>query len=222
MIPKGPFHPKPHCDSILKGYVPLRGQWGVGSAAWRSCGCSIPGGTQGWFGWGFGQPELLGGHHGRGLELDDFKGPLQHKPFHGSMIGSMKHNNLAFLQSSVFCAGNCWLKLILFHISSTTPLPWPQPAALVWRLEKPLAMAAPCCTHATTVKHCSFSHRHNWQRLPFFFFFGLFSFLLPFDIPVDCRTNLMIMSLQRPLWRWHSNCDVKLMGVTVPECQKGG
>ena len=32
----------------------------LAQAAQRSCGCSIPGGAQGWDGWGPGQPELVG------------------------------------------------------------------------------------------------------------------------------------------------------------------
>jgi len=66
----------------------LRGQWGSGTAAQRSCGCSIPGGVQGQVGWGPGQPELVGGNssHSRGLELGGLQGPFQSKPFYDCMI----------------------------------------------------------------------------------------------------------------------------------------
>jgi len=46
-------------------------------AAWRGCGCSIPGGVQGQAGWGPGQPGLVpdlkagGPACGGGLEPDD-------------------------------------------------------------------------------------------------------------------------------------------------------
>jgi len=44
---------------------------------------SLPGSIQGQAGWGFEQPGLVGGvpAYGRGLELGDFKGPFQTKPF---------------------------------------------------------------------------------------------------------------------------------------------
>jgi len=43
---------------------------------------------QGQAGWGFEQPRLEGGvfAYSRGLELDDLKGPFQHKPVYDSMI----------------------------------------------------------------------------------------------------------------------------------------
>ena len=39
----------------------LRGRYGPGTAACRSCGCPIPGGAQGQVGWGPGQSDLVGG-----------------------------------------------------------------------------------------------------------------------------------------------------------------
>ena len=55
-------------DQMLGENYLLRG---TGTAAQRSCGCPIHGSTQGWAGWGPGQPELVGGSpaHSRGLEL---------------------------------------------------------------------------------------------------------------------------------------------------------
>jgi len=47
-----------------------------------------PVGIQGQTGWGYEQPALKGGvlAYSWGLELDDFKGPFQPKPFCDSMI----------------------------------------------------------------------------------------------------------------------------------------
>jgi len=46
-------------DYILGGNSLLRGRWGAGTAAQRSCGCPIPGGAQGQVGWDPGQPDLV-------------------------------------------------------------------------------------------------------------------------------------------------------------------
>jgi len=53
----------------------------------RSCGSSIPGGTQGQVGWGPGQPELLNGSpaHSMGLRLGGLRDSFQPKPFCDSM-----------------------------------------------------------------------------------------------------------------------------------------
>ena len=61
----------------------LRGWWGAGTAAQRSCGCPIPGGTQDQIGWGPGQPDPVNcnPYHDRGLELNDLWGPFQSKIF---------------------------------------------------------------------------------------------------------------------------------------------
>ena len=50
-------------------------QWG--------CGRPLPGSIRGQAGWGSEQPGLEGAvpAYSRGLELDDFKGPFQPKPF---------------------------------------------------------------------------------------------------------------------------------------------
>ena len=58
---------KGNFDQMLGGNCLLRVWWGAGTAAQRSCGCPIPGGTEGQVGWGPGQPELVGGSpaHGR-------------------------------------------------------------------------------------------------------------------------------------------------------------
>ena len=52
------------------------------------CGCPIPAGIEGQAGCGSGQPGLLFGDpaHSRGLELGEHCGPLQPRPFCGSMI----------------------------------------------------------------------------------------------------------------------------------------
>jgi len=48
----------------------------LAQAAQRSCGCPIPGGTQGHIGWGLGHPDLVSSlvignrTHSKGLELD--------------------------------------------------------------------------------------------------------------------------------------------------------
>jgi len=44
----------------------------LAQAVQSSCACPIPGGAQGWVGWGPWQPELEGDSpaHGRGLGLD--------------------------------------------------------------------------------------------------------------------------------------------------------
>jgi len=57
--------------------------------AQRGCGCSLPGGVQVQAGWGCEQPGLEGGvpAYSRGLELRDFKGLFQPKPFCDSILG---------------------------------------------------------------------------------------------------------------------------------------
>jgi len=42
----------------------------LAQVAQRSCGCPLPGSVQGQVGWGFEQPGLVEGAHGRGVGLD--------------------------------------------------------------------------------------------------------------------------------------------------------
>jgi len=65
-----------HCSQVAQG----------------GCGCPIPAGIQGQAGCGSGQPGLVIGNpaHSRGLERDDHCGPLQPRPFYGSM--NVKNN----------------------------------------------------------------------------------------------------------------------------------
>lgn len=64
-------------------------------AAHRSCGCSMSACIQGWVGWAFGQPDLVGDvlpMTGR-LEPDDLEYPFQPKQFYDYMkIMSSKDN----------------------------------------------------------------------------------------------------------------------------------
>ena len=60
----------------MRKIIRYEGGEALEQAAQRSCGCPIPGNTQGQVGWGPGQPELLGGTaYGRGLELEGLKAP---------------------------------------------------------------------------------------------------------------------------------------------------
>ena len=56
--------------------------------AQRGCECPPFGSIQGQAAWGFEQPGLVGGvpAYSRGLELDDLKGPYQHKLFYDTII----------------------------------------------------------------------------------------------------------------------------------------
>lgn len=62
----------------------------LGKAAWRSCGCPIPGAVQGLAGWGFEVPALVEGFlpMAGALELDGLYDPFQTEPFCGSAIRS--------------------------------------------------------------------------------------------------------------------------------------
>jgi len=61
---------------------------------------SLPAGIQGQAGCGSGQPGLLVGDpaHSRGLERDEHCGPLQPRPFYGSVI---VNTSMAKLSSSI-------------------------------------------------------------------------------------------------------------------------
>ena len=66
---------------MLRSFILLRGWYALAQAAQRSCGCPIPGGIQGQVGWGFGQPDLLGGSpaHEGGWNQMTFKDPSNPK-----------------------------------------------------------------------------------------------------------------------------------------------
>lgn len=59
-----------------------------GTGCTESYGCPIPRGAQGQAEWGPRQPELMGGNQptAQGLELGDFSGPFQPKPFNDSLF----------------------------------------------------------------------------------------------------------------------------------------
>ena len=65
----------------------------------HSCGCPLPGSTQGQAGWCFEQSGLEGGvpAYRKGLELDVLKCPFQPRPFSDSMItGLLIYEVVAF------------------------------------------------------------------------------------------------------------------------------
>ena len=69
------------------------------------CEYPLPGSKDGW---GCEQPCLEGGipAYSRGLELDDLKGPFQHKPFYDSMISlvpttSVSYSNIIRIKEAI-------------------------------------------------------------------------------------------------------------------------
>jgi len=68
--------------------------------AQRGYGCSLLGCVQGKAEWGFEQPVLEGGvpANRRRLELDDFKGSFQSKPFCDSLTASIVKSKLCMLE----------------------------------------------------------------------------------------------------------------------------